>query len=127
MWMQVNLIILPCVVSPSMTRACMHSLLAQDIDNVRVLAIDNGSQDGVGSYLRTLPLRQVTLLTKHPRISLNKVWNECLRMAFDDVKLDYALIANNDTVLHPATYRLLRDDGGLFVTAVGQAPGRELA
>ncbi len=121
-----NLIIMPVVAGLSMTRDCVKSLLAQDIGEVRVLAIDNGSQDGVGSYLRTLPSRQVTLLTKHHRVGLNALWNECLTMAFDSLKLDEALVVNNDTVLHPCTFRLLRDDGGLFVTAVGQAPGREL-
>src|SRR6266568_2987497 len=108
-----------------MTRDCMNSLLAQDIGDVRVLAIDNGSQDGVGNYLRTLRAN-VTLLTKWKRVGLNALWNETLTCAFDSLKLEHALVVNNDTVLHPATFRLLRDDGGLFVTAVGQAPGREL-
>jgi hypothetical protein len=50
--------------------------------------------------------------------SLNRVWNEALRLTFHSLKLDYALVINNDLTLRPDTYRLLVADGGLFVTGV---------
>lgn len=121
-----NLIVLPCVVSPSMTKDCMRSLLAQDIGDVRVLAIDNGSSDGVGSWLRSQQDERVQVISYAPRKSLNKVWNNALRLAFERWKLEYVLVVNNDTVLMPEAYRLLRDDGGWFVTCVGVAPGQAL-
>jgi GT2 family glycosyltransferase len=122
-----NLIILPVVVGLRMTKNCITSLLAQDIGNVRLLIIDNGSTDGVGSYLRTLPRDQVTLISYAHRRPLNKVWNECLRLAFDSLKLEYVLVVNNDVELMPEAYRLLRDDGGDFVTGVGTAPDQPLS
>ncbi len=113
-----QLIILPVVVSRELTEPCIETLLAQDIGNIHLIVVDNGSTDGVGQYLRTLPLKNITLITYAHRRGLNKVWNECMRIAFDDAKLDYVLICNNDTELLLETYRLLRDDPREFITGV---------
>lgn len=101
-----------------MTRACVESALAQDIGDVWLYVIDNASTDGTGDYLRTLGVRTTVVSHMHPQ-GLHKVWNEALTLTFDSLRLPHALVINNDTVLRPDTYRLLRDDGGLFVTGVG--------
>lgn len=103
-----------------MTRNCIRSLRAQDVP-VHILAIDNGSSDGCSALLRSLAGPDLTLVTHAKRQDLNRVWNWALDLAFNSMQLDYALVVNNDTVLREDTYRLLRDDGSLFVTAVGQS------
>jgi len=111
-----NLIIVPIRVSVDMTRNCIRSLLEQDIP-VKVLAIDNGSDDGCAQYLRTCP--DVQVITYPRPMGLSRLWNNNLELAFNHLKLDHVLMVNNDTVLRPDTYRLLLEDGGSFVTGVG--------
>lgn len=102
-----------------MTSACFESLVNQDIDGgVTLVVIDNGSHDGVSHYLRSL--HDIVLMSYAKPRSLNYVWNKSLRWVFESQAQDHVLVVNNDTVLHPATYRLLLADGGQFVTAVGQ-------
>lgn len=85
------------------------------------MAIDNASADGTGPWLRSLigyGQRNIMVQTHLRPHSLNRVWNESLRLAFHSLKLDYALVINNDLQLRPDTYRLLVADGGPFVTGV---------
>lgn len=85
------------------------------------MAIDNASADGTGPWLRSLigyGQRNIMVQSHLRPHSLNRVWNESLRLAFHSLKLDYALVINNDLVLRPDTYRLLVADGGAFVTGV---------
>jgi glycosyltransferase involved in cell wall biosynthesis len=122
----VNVIIVPVVRGRQMTRECIESALAQDIGDVWLYVIDNASTDGTGEYLRTLGVR--TTLVSHMRpVSLHKVWNEALTLAFDSLRLPFALVVNNDVILRTDTYRHLRDDGGLFVTGVGVGTQDEMA
>lgn len=101
-----------------MTQAAIESALAQDIGDVWLYAIDNASTDGTGDYLRTLGVRTTVVAHMRPQ-GLSRVWNEALTLAFDSLRLEHALVINNDVILRTDTYRLLRDDGGLFVTGVG--------
>ena len=55
------------------------------------------------------------------------MWNEALTLVFDSLRLEYALVINNDVILRTDAYRLLRDDGGLFVTGVGVGTPEEMA
>jgi len=100
-----------------MTKACVQSILAQDIGDVWLYTIDNASGDGTGQWLRSFPLRTTVISHLQP-VSLHRVWNEALTLAFDSLRLDYALIVNNDVTLRTDTYRLLVQDGGPFVTGV---------
>ncbi len=111
-----NLVIVPVRVSIQMTKACLRSLLTQDIP-VKILAIDNGSDDGCAQYLRSLP--DVQVITYPRPMGLSRLWNNALEMAFEHLGLEHVLVVNNDTVLRPDTYRWLLGDGGLFVTGVG--------
>ncbi len=111
-----HLIVIPVLCGPQMTQRCIDSALVQDVDNVKVLVIDNGSRD-CGPMLRSYGGR-ITLVSYSMPRSLNVVWNMALDLAFRSLRLEHALVINNDVVLRPDTYRLLRDDGGLFVTGV---------
>lgn len=115
-----NMIIMPVLAHRTMTEQALASCLLQDIDggeNLCVHVIDNGSRDGCGPWLRSLN-PPVYLSTYPATRSLNKVWNYALDLAFYGLKVDYVLVVNNDVILRTDTYRLLRDDGGLFVTGV---------
>lgn len=112
---QVNLAIVPVRVSIAMTKACIASLQAQDMP-CTILAIDNGSTDGCSQYLRSTGVELIT----YPRpIGLSRLWNNALSMAFDQMKLPYVMVLNNDTVLRKDTMRWLVADGGPFVTGIG--------
>ncbi len=114
-----NLIVIPVLVNQAMTERCIRTLVAQDIEGgVQVLAIDNGSTDGTGAWLRTL--RDPIITQRYSRTrSLHVVWNEALRWAFEKMRLPHVLVVNNDVELTPETYRLLVADEGPFVTGVG--------
>lgn len=111
-----NLIVLPVRVSIAMTKSCVASLLSQDIP-VQILAIDNGSDDGCAQYLRTC--RDVQVITYPKPMGLSRLWNNALDLAFDHLKLPYAMICNNDVILRSDTYRWLVANGGPFVTGIG--------
>src|SRR5258706_1924293 len=117
-----NLVIVPCVNNLAATKRCIQSCLDQDITGgVNIVAIDNASADGTGPWLRSLigyGQRNIMVQSHLRPHSLNRVWNESLRLAFHSLKLDYALVINNDLQLRPDTYRLLVADGGAFVTGV---------
>lgn len=113
-----NVIIVPVCIGKEMTQQCIASCLAQDIGDVWLYIIDNASTDGTGEWLRTLGVR-TTLVTHRRPVGLHKVWNEALTLAFDSLRLPFALVVNNDVILRTDTYRLLRDDGALLVTGVG--------
>lgn len=113
-----NLVVMPVVAGPVMTRAAIDSVLAQDIPGgVTLMVIDNGSRD-CGPVLRSYG-RRITLVSYSSQHSLNKVWNDAIDLAFDSLHLDCVLVVNNDVVLAPHTFRLLAADGGGFVTGVG--------
>lgn len=113
-----NLILMPVVCGVEMTKRTVESCFRQGVEGgVTVLAVDNGSRDGVGNYLRSLN-GQIILQTYNWPRSLSWVWNNTLQWAFERLRLDHVLVVNNDVVLRPDTYRLLLADGGDFVTGV---------
>lgn len=97
------------------TQKCIQSAMRQDIP-VNILAVDNGSTDGCGPWLRSLP--RINVLSHPKRRNLHKIWNDAMVLGFQRMKLDHILIINNDIVLRPDTYHLLAADGGGFVTGV---------
>ena len=114
-----NLIICPFVVGPQMTKNAIISMLGQDVE-CHVLAIANGSRDGTVQTVRAMVQhRRLHLVEYGTRYPLNKLWNEWIEYAFTRLHLDCVMVVNNDVVLRADTFRLLRDDGSLFVTAVG--------
>jgi glycosyltransferase involved in cell wall biosynthesis len=119
-----NLVIVPVVCGVQMTRDSIDSLLAQDVET-SVFAIDNGSTDGCGELLRAYGSKISRIAYTKTR-GLDEVWNNALDMAFGSLKLDHALVVNNDVVLRPDMYKLLLADGGDFVTGVGVSTKKQM-
>ena len=112
-----NVAIVPIRVNLQMTRNCVKSLQDQDIPGgVTTYLIDNGTDDGCGPWIRAQD--GICVAYTKPK-GLSTVWNRALSHCFDQLHLPHVLVVNNDTVLRPDTYRLLVEDDGAFVTAVG--------
>lgn len=117
---QPNYIVMPIWDCQHLTRDAITSCLAQDIGNVHVLCPIDRGLDGVAHYLRSLHPRVQTI--EMPGAGVSKCWNAGLRHVFSQ-QADCALVVNSDVKLRPDTFRLLREDGGLFVTCVGTSSG----
>jgi glycosyltransferase involved in cell wall biosynthesis len=100
----------------ALTRKAVASFLVQDVP-VEVLLINNASTDGTASWMATLDKR-VTQIHLREQQSVAAAWNYGLRWCFK-AGAEHVLVVNNDTEIKPWTYRLLVEDGGGFVTAVG--------
>ncbi|KKL48956.1 hypothetical protein LCGC14_2320320 [marine sediment metagenome] len=107
-----------------MTMKAVVSALRQDIGNVRVWLVNQGSTDGLAIKGDALYPEVVTTHHYPPLTSLAAAWNLGLSnlLEGDGGKV---LVVNNDVELIPETYRLLVKDGGGFVTAVGVTPTLE--
>ena len=107
-----------------MTMKAIVSALRQDIGNVRVWLVNQGSKDGLPQAAEALYPDVVTTHHYPPLPSLAAAWNLGLSnlLEGDGGKV---LVVNNDVELIPETYRLLVKDGGGFVTAVGVTPTPE--
>lgn len=121
-----NVVIVPVVVGAQMSKRCVDSLLAQDIGDVRVVIVGNGAIDGVVQVLQARYWNEprVEIMAYAGMRSLNMIWNERIERVLATEL--FVLVVNNDTVLRPDTFRLLRDDGGLFVTGVSVGRHEEM-
>ena len=107
-----------------MTMKAVVSALRQDIGNVRVWLVNQGSKDGLAQAADALYPDVVTTHHYPPLPSLAAAWNLGLSHLLEGAG-GKVLVVNNDVELIPETYRLLVDDGGGFVTAVGVTPTPE--
>jgi len=98
-----------------LTKAALASFLAQDIP-VNVLVINNASSDNTAPWMATLTDERIMQVHFSAQRSVAACWNFAMRTLDGE---SHVLICNNDVVLRPETYRLLLEDGGPFVTAVG--------
>lgn len=123
-----QLIVVPVVVGQAITKRCIDSALAQDIGDVRVLVIGNGCADGTIQmlYARYWNEPCVQIIAHATMRSLNYVWNDAIGSAFISGH-EHVLVINNDIVMRPDTFRLLVQDGGLFVTGVSVGSMTETA
>lgn len=89
-----------------LTKQCFESALKQSVP-VDVLVFDNGSGDGTAAWLRSLrtegPVWKISLRNS---VSVACMWNMALDWAW--LRFEEALVCNNDIVLQPTTYELLR-------------------
>lgn len=104
----------------ALTRNAVASFFRQDIRHIRVMVIDNVSDDGTRAWLNMRQEQNPDILTMRfgSQKSVAACWNRALTWAFSR-KLPYVLVCNNDVVLRPDTMRLLVEHGGPFVTGVG--------
>lgn len=117
---RLNYTVMPIYNQLALTRDAIDSCLEQDIGDVRVLCVLDKATDGVGQYLRSLHPRVQTIAM--PGCGVSKAWNVALTHVFENGGQD-ALVINSDVKLRPDTFRLLREDGGGFVTCVGTSSG----
>lgn len=103
-----------------MTMKAVVSALRQDIGNVRVWLVNQGSKDGLAQAAEALYPDVVTTHHYPPLPSLAAAWNFGLSALLEET--GQVLVVNNDVELRTDTYRLLVEDGGGFVTAVGVTP-----
>lgn len=120
-----NLILCPLRNGLDLARKARATFVGQDIGDVSILWIDNSEgRAGITEWLRTTGDFTITC---NPGLGVAESWNRGLGWAFDShpmfpksgPRLDHVLVVNNDVELRPDTYRLLVEDRGLFVTAVG--------
>jgi len=111
-----NYIICPVRNNLELTKKAVRTFRAQDIGDVEIVVVNNDSTDGTMQWLDG----QDDLIVIHftPPMSVAFSWNRALEFVFKE-GAKYALVVNNDVELRPDTYRLLVEDGGEFVTAVG--------
>lgn len=113
-----NWVICPIHNGLSMTKALIPDLLAQNIGDVEVLFLLNGAVDGSAEYIRSLGNRRLHVVNVPPPHGVSRAWNHGLSWCFES-GAKYVLVVNNDIRMRPDTYRLLVEDGGAFVTAIG--------
>lgn len=110
----------------NLTREAIQSFRQQDIGDVQILVIDNGSTDSTVNFLHTQ--KDLFTIFHNPGRGVAESWNEGLGWLFSPKwmmgrpypsAVDYVLVANNDVILRKDTFRHLVADGGMFVTAVG--------
>lgn len=114
--MTANWILCPVRNNLHLTKKAVKTFRAQDIGNVHILIIDNGSTDGTAEWLATQP--DLFRVRFDPPESVAGSWNFGLRWVWGR-GAEYCLVVNNDVELRSDTYRRLVGDGGEFVTAVG--------
>ena len=115
-----NLVIVPTLNNLRLTQQAVKSFLAQDIGRVHVLIIDNGSTDGTIHWAGSSANGRTSLII-NPKQSVASAWNIGLEIAFEIRTMDYALVCNNDVVLRPDTYRVLKEQGLSFVSGIGRS------
>lgn len=109
-----NPIIVPLRDAIQYTKRAHPTFISQDIP-VSILYINNASTDGTVEWLHSVDCIRIH---NQPAKSVAASWNQGLKWWFKQ-GAEYALVVNNDVELRPDTYRLLLEDGGGFVTAVG--------
>src|SRR4051812_10707030 len=108
-----NWIVCPVRNNLHLTREAVRTFRAQDIGDVEIYIIDNGSTDGTSDWL----FANHGLFRAHHQgygRSVAASWNSALEYIFNVLHQDHALVVNNDVELRPDTYRHLVADGGGF-------------
>lgn len=113
-----NPVVMPVRNNIGLTKIAVKSVLEQDVKGgAELLVVDNGSTDGMGSYLRSFSGR-IRHCYRSPGWGVAESWNKGLKYWFG-LGAEYVLVINNDVELRSDAYRWLVEDGGGFVTAVG--------
>jgi GT2 family glycosyltransferase len=113
-----NPILILCHNNLHLSRRAIASAKAQDIGDIQILAMNNGSNDGTARWLEA----QKDLLVAHyQRKSVAECWNRGITFCFERLESNYVLVINNDVELPPHCYQVLLSSGLDFVTGVGQS------
>lgn len=127
---QYSVIIIPVLNNPELSQFALYSALEQDVPDLQVLVIDQGSDRPTVEVLERAALAdsRIRLWSHHPPMpALAATWNRALRYAWEIGAKD-TLVINNDVQLHRGYYRQLRarlqQDDLYFLSGVGVNPGQ---
>jgi GT2 family glycosyltransferase len=80
--------------------SCLPDLKTQNYPSLRILVVDNGSEDGSQMWLRgTYP--EVELIETYDNIGFAEANNVGIRRALEDPEVGYIALVNNDTRIEP--------------------------
>lgn len=116
-------VVMPVFNGRAMVEKAVKSIREQDIPT-RLFIINNASTDGAAQFLSTLPSDVATVVHYVPQKGVSYAWNRALEYVFNVQKQPFALVVNSDVVLRPDAYRRLIEDGGEFVTCVGNGDAK---
>lgn len=99
------------------TRRCVESLLAQDIEDLEVIVVDDGSRDGTVEDLRTIEDPRLTVLRNERNLGANASRNRGAREA----RSELVVFLDSDCTAEPDCLRAYR--GAFDDPATGAASG----
>jgi glycosyltransferase involved in cell wall biosynthesis len=115
-------VVMPTINCLELTQAAIESIGSM----CKIILIDNGSTDGTPRWgekmdgEQLLGRKSIKYVRNNERKSVSVVWNQGIRMAFEDPECEYVAVLNNDIVLHPKTLenlmRFMDKTGYLMVT-----------
>lgn len=85
---------------------CLESILNIDYDNLRVVVIDNGSEDGTQEALKSVYGDRIKLIENGKNLRFSRGNNAGIEYALRE-KADYLMLLNNDIVVDPKMVRAL--------------------
>jgi GT2 family glycosyltransferase len=101
-----------------LTKQVVYDLLRQDIGDIWILIVDNGSTDGTQDWARRAAKEnQIQYICNETNIGVGPAWNQACRYVFG-LGATHLLVCNNDLRLRPDTYRHLLTPRGGLVTPV---------
>jgi GT2 family glycosyltransferase len=106
----------------ALTKEAVNSILAQDIGELDILLVDNGSTDGTREYFESLKRlpgpHRIRVGVSDVNLSPNVVANRCLKDWFGPLwSVEKVLCVANDVILPPNMYRLMSQWPRGMVTA----------
>lgn len=117
-----NWIITVCRNGADLTRRAVKSFLAQDIGNLEVLLIDNGTEDNTREIMRQY---ENVRIMRMQDASVAECWNAGLGWLFKQ-GASWVLVCNNDVELRPDTFRILQVENAPFVTGIGVSERKQV-
>lgn len=120
-----NWVLIPCHNNSALLNEGLKSILAQDIGNIRILAVNNASKDNVPFVLQNLNNEHI-VINRYPQLGVSGTWNFGLQYLFGEMEATRVLIVNQDVELRPDTYRTLDEQNKPFVSAISRGT-RELS
>lgn len=101
-----------------LTKQTITDLLRQDVGEMWILVVDNGSNDGTKEWvLAAAKENRIEAIFNEKNIGVGAAWNQAARHCFS-TPARHVLICNNDIRLRPDTYRHLLTPRGGFVTPI---------
>lgn len=100
-----NPLIITCFNNLEMTKKAVSSALYQDIPDLSVTVIDNGSTDGTYEWLKSAPPGLHNVVHYDQNVAPTRLANDTLFRLFEMQGQDWALVMPNDAILPRNMYR----------------------